>query len=568
MRCTIAILGLAILLCHLVAAAADRAWEFQGEFVSLKPGNATVAIFQLPDKSRIEVPVAALSERDREAIREAVESTGPATAEEAVTARGPLGKSVTLNVPVAIKAVETDAVWCRDAADAVLVYELYLAGDSLSAAERTAAEARLAQWRKLAAEKRVRQGAEWVTAEARVEARRMVDEMLQHALQLLKLGNTKLAENELEKASRIDPEDGRAEFILGLAYALSGSLPKAIEHFTDASRRDPEDPWVSSNLAVCEFVAGRYGGLASRFREILDGLPDAQLVADNLGIAIVNGGAAKPKMPDRILGDLNDLYRHVVQMLKLKAVENVGGRKLAFVTPFGKACSAGPANSLPAILEPPREWVVGSRAASGVVVAPGRVLTTRQVLGEMGEVWIEDPATPGRRLPAIEVASLEDPPVTLLRCDDLQTTPLPVADAMPTAGGEVTALIRASGPLSGGKAEMARGKVVVPARQETGGRCIHSATVSRGPGGGPIVDATGRLVGLVAPAPRAEASGNTRGLGIPVERIWPLLKEQITELQPAKAADPAPQQEAVEAQAGPATVRVLTVEKRVKPKVE
>jgi S1-C subfamily serine protease len=552
----------------LLAAAADRAWEFQGEFVSLKTGNAAVAVFQLPDKTRIEVPLAALSEDARTAIRAVVESRGTDGATDVVTARGPLGRSITLAVPPVIKAVETDAIWCRDAADAVLVYELYLAGDTLSAAERSAATARLAAWKKLAAENRVRQGIEWVTPAEQAEARRKADDMLQHALQLLKLGNNKLAEAELEKASRQSPEDGRAEFILGLAFALSGGTAKAIEHFVDASRRDPEDPWAIANLATCEFVSGRYGGLTNRFRDILDIVPEAQLVADNLGVAIINGSAAKAKMPDRIVGELNDLYRQVVQELKLKAVENAVGGKLSYVTPFGKKCSPGPAAALPALLEPPRDWVVGGRAASGVVVAEGHVLTNRRVLADMGEVWIEDPANPGRRLPATEVASLEEPPVTLLRCEGLSVGSVPLADTMPAAGVDVLAALRPGGPLTGGKVEVARGKIIAAARDDLGGQFVHSAAVARGAGGGPIVDATGRVVGLVAPAPRAEASGNARGLGIPVERIWPLLKEQIADLQPAPAAESPVAWEVVESGIVPATVRVLTVEKRVKPKAE
>lgn len=550
------------------AAAAERAWTLRGEFVSLKPGSPGVAIFQLPDRTRIEVPLTALSEADREAIRVAVAAKPAAEAEVAVTARGPLGKSVTLAVPAVIKAVETDAIWCRDAADAVLVYELYLAGDSLSASERAAAESRLVEWKKLAAEKRVRQGGDWVTPAERAEARRKGDDMLRHAMQLLKLGNGKLAEAELEKASRVDPEDSLAEFSLGLAYALSGGTAKAIEHFADASRRVPDDPWALNNLAVCEYSSGRYAGLAARFREILDMVPDAQLIADNLGIAIVNASTAKPKVPDRVVGELNDLYRQVVQELKLKSVENAGGRKLAYVTPYGKACSAGPAASLPATLEPPRDWVVRGRAASGVVIAEGLVLTTQRVLGEMGEVWVEDPATPGRRLPAVEVASLEQPPVTLLRCETLSAAPLPLAETMPAAGAEVVATDRSVGPLSGGRATVARGKTVSPGREELGGSFVHSATVPRGLGGGPIVDATGRVVGLVAPAPRADASGNARGLGIPTERLWPLLREQVAELQPAKPAEPSSAWEAIEAKVVPATVRVIAMEKRVQPKAE
>lgn len=551
----------------ILARAEDRTWELRGEFVAIKAGNAAVAIFQLPDKTRIELPLAALSEGDRAAIRMELESRGTAAGTESVTARGPLGRSVTLAVPTVIKAVETDAIWCREAAEAVLAYELYLAGDTLSAAERSAASNRLAEWRKLADQGRVRQGTDWITPVEQAEARRRAEEMLQHAVQLLKLGNTKLAEAELEKASRQDPEDGRAEFILGLAFALGGGTVKAIEHFTNASRRDPEDPWPVANLATCEFVSGRYGGLAGRFREVLDAVPEAQVIADNLGIAIVNGGAAKPKMPERILGELNNLYRQAVQELKLKAVENAVGGKLAYVTPYGKACSAGPLATLPALLEPPRDWVVGGRAASGVVVAEGRVLTNRRVLADMGDVWIEDPSNPGRRLPATEVASLEEPPVTLLRCEGLAVKPLPLAEKMPAAGGEIMAALRSGGPLTGGKAEVVRGAVVTGPRADLGGRFVHSAAVSRGAGGGPIVDASGRVVAIVAATPRAEASGNSRSLGLPIEQIWPLLKEQLAELQPA-AAEPPAAWDVVEGRTVPATVRVLTVEKRVKPKAE
>ena len=548
--------------------AADGTWALRAEFVALKPGNPAVGIFQLPDKTRIELPLAALSESNRDAIRLVVESKPASEPGVAVTARGPFGKSVTLAVPEVLKAVETDAVWCATAADAVLVYQLFLAGDALSAAERAAAEKRLAEWQALAAEKRVRQGDAWVTPEQRAETRRQAAEILQHAMQLLKLGNAKLAEAEIEKASRLDPEDGRADFILGLAYALGNGPAKALDHFLDANRRDPDDPWAASNLATCEFSAGRYAGLAGRFRQILDLVPDAQLVADNLGVVIVSAANSRPKMPDRVVADLNDLYRQVVQQLKLKAVENAGGRKLVYLTPYGKACNPGPVATLPATLQPPRDWVVGSRAASGVVVAPGHVLTSRRVLADLAEVWVEDPATPGRRLAAIEVASLEDPEVTLLKCDGLAAAPLPLGEKLPAVAAELAAANKAGGLLSGEPVEVRRGAVVAAVRSDVRGAFVHSVAVSRGYGGGPFVDATGRLVGLVAPTPRTDATGNARGLGIPVEAIWPLLKEQLVDLAPAAAEASPPAWEVIEARLAPATVRVVGVEKRVQPKAE
>jgi S1-C subfamily serine protease len=552
--------------------AADGTWALRAEFVGVKPGNPAVAIFQLPDKTRIELPLAALSESDREAIRRAVEAKPESAPGGAMTVRGPLGRSVTLAVPEVLKAVETDAVWCSTAADAVLVYQLFLAGDALSAAERAAAEKRLLEWQKLAAEKRVRQGEAWVTPEQRAAVCREVEPAIRKALQTLKLGNTKLFEGELEKASRLDPEDGRAEFILGLGWAMSpGGAPKAIEHFGEAARRVPEDPWVFTNLAACEFVAGRFSSLPARYRQALDRATDGRLVTANLGAMLAAVAATRSKMPERTLRELNDLYHRATQATGVKPSEGAAGGAapgIAYASPYGAALPQVPVAGLPALLEPPEQWVAGGRFASGVVVAPGHVLTCGRVIVELGEVWVEDPATPGRRLEATEVASLEEPEVTLLRCDGLVAAPLPLGDKMPVVAAEVAAANKVGGVLLGEPAEVRRGAVVAAARADLRGAFVHSAKLSRGLGGGPIADATGRVVGLVAPTPRTDATGNGRGLGIPIESIWPLLKEQLADLAPAEAAASPLAWEAVEARLAPATVRVVGVEKRVQPKAE
>jgi S1-C subfamily serine protease len=553
--------------------AAEGTWSLRADFVGTKPGNPAVAIFQLPDKTRIELPLAALSDGDREAIRRAVEAKPESAPGGALTIRGPLGRSVTLAVPEVLKAVETDAVWCSTAADAVLVYQLFLAGDALSAAERAAAEKRLAEWQKLASEKRVRQGEAWVTPEQRAAVCREVESAIRKALQTLKLGNTKLFEDELEKASRLDPEDGRAEFILGLGWAMSpGGAPKAIEHFGEAARRAPEDPWVFTNLAACEFVAGRFGSLPARYRQAFDHATDGRLVTANLGAMLAAVAATRSnKMPERTVRELNDLYHRVTQATGVKPGEGAAGSAgpgIAYASPYGAALPQVPVAGLPALLEPPDQWVAGGRFASGVVVSPGLVLTCGRVRAELGEVWVEDPATPGRRLEATEVASLEDPEVTLLKCDGLVAAPLPLGDKMPVVAAEVAAANKAGGLLLGEPAEVRRGALVSGPRTDLRGAFVHSAKLTRGLGGGPIVDVTGRVVGLVAPTPRTDATGNGRGLGIPIEAIWPLLKEQLADLAPAEAAASPLAWEAVEARLAPATVRVVGVEKRVRPKAE
>ena len=578
-RCMRMVVG--VVVCALVAAAwaAEGTWDLRAEFVGLKPGNAAVAIFQLADKTRIELPLAALSEGDRDAIRRAVAAKPAgaggepaAAAGEPVVVRGPHGKSVTLAVPPVLKAVETDAILCRDAADAVLVYELYMAGDGVPGEVRAAAEKRLGAWRQLAAEKRVRQGGEWITPGQKAQIRRDAEEQLQQGLQFLKLGNAKLASAAFDKASRLDVEDGQADFMLGLAFALSPAdaddAGKALARFGDAVRRAPSDPWAVHNLAICEFASGRYGNLVDRFRVVFNAVPESQAAADNLGLVIATAPQRRQKVPDRVLSDVTALYRVVVKDLNLKPIEAAPGRQPALLTLSGSGCNPGAVATLPAMLEPPREWVVGSRTASGVVVAAGHVLTSRRVLVEFGDVWVEDPAAPGRRLAATEVASLEDPEVTLLKCEALTAPPLPLGEKLSAVAGEVAAANKGGGLLSGEPTEVRRGTVVAAPRSDLGNVFVHSATVQRGLGGGPIVDAKGRLVGLVAATPRTDATGNTRGLGIPIEAIWPLLKEQLAELAPAEADGPPRGWEAVEARLAPATVRVIGVEKRVQPKAE
>ena len=571
-RCMRMVVG--VIACAFVVAtwAAEGTWGLRAEFVGLKPGNPAVAIFQLSDKTRVELPLAALSDEDRDAIRRAVGAKPADALGETVVVRGPQGKSVTLAVPPILKAVETDAIWCRDATDAVLVYRLYLAGDGVTGEVRAAAEKRLEAWRQLAAERRQRQGSEWITPRQKSQIRRDAEEQLQQGLQFLKLGNAKLALAAFEKASRLDVEDGQADFMLGLAFALSPAdaddAGKALAHFGDAVRRAPSAPWAAHNLAICEFAAGRYGNLVDRFRTVFDAVPESQAAADNLGLVIATAPQRRQKVPDRVLSDVTALYRVVVKDLNLKPIEGGPGRQPPLLALSGSSCTPGPVSTLPAMLEPPREWVVGSRTASGVVVAAGHVLTSRRVLVERGEVWVEDPATPGRRLAATEVASLDDPDVTLLKCEALTTPPVPLGEKLSGVAGEVAAANRGGGLLSGAPTEVRRGTVVAAPRSDLGNAFVHSAAVSRGLGGGPIVDATGRLVGLVAATPRTDATGNARGLGIPIESIWPLLKEQLAELAPAEADGPPPGWEVVEARLAPATVRVIVVEKRVQPKAE
>ena len=71
-----------------------------------------------------------------------------------------------------------------------------------------------------------------------------------------------------------------------------------------------------------------------------------------------------------------------------------------------------------------------------------------------------------------------------------------------------------------------------------GGNVILSAALARGFGGGPVTDAKGMVVGMVAATPRTEASGTSRTVGIPIDRIRPFLKKHLADTPLNEAAPP------------------------------
>ncbi len=537
---------------------------FEGAFVGYKDADAAVAIFAMPDQSRVELPVAALTEASRSRLKTPTE---PAATGESVTARGPFGQSVALAVPAMLKAVETDAIWCATADEGLRVYDLFLAGDSLSEQERAAAQERRKVWLERARVGRVRLGNEWVTKQEFEAAIAESRSLVQSALQSFRLEDAKRAESELEKASRRNPEDGTPEFVLGLAYWLhEGPSANAVEHFSAAARRSPNDPYVLNNLLVCDVQAGRYGSVAERFTRVLNLAPTSQPCADNLGLAVFGATSRKPKMPERLVDRLLDVYRKACQDLKLAPIESAAGRKFTILSPEGKACRSGPLSTLPLMLEPPREWLVRARYGSAVGVSSNLLLTNRSLVVNATELFVQIPGEAGGRFAATEVAWLDDCDVSLLRCDRDVKQSLPVADRGRSTGDEVTAFFTEDGMLSPLKAEKAPGCVVPSPAGVAKGHFFHSAVLPRGPGGGPIVDRKGMLVGLVAATPRTDQIGNTKGCGIPIELIWPLLKEHASDVQAGAGEPEATAPEVIAARAAEATVRVIALEKRVKPK--
>lgn len=520
------------------AIAAEQTWELRAEFESLRPGDPDVVVLRLPDGRPVEVPLAALSAAGQAAVRREAAAATESGGDKVVTVRGPFGRSVVVPVPESIKLVESDAIHCRTAADAADVYRLAIADERLTGAPRQAAEVRFRDWAAMAEQGLVRLGDRWVPPEAAQAATDEAVKAIQHAFELMRLDNGKQAAMELQKAQRIDPESGQANFVMGLGYALvQKDYAKAAEQFADVVRLEPENAVALNNLAVAEFRIPRYALAIDHFRAAVESATDPRPVLDNITAALKQTAGKGAKVPAKAVADLNSLYRLLIQDMKFKPAE--GTTEIRLLGPDNAFCTAASSADIARLCESNHGKAVTKRWALGFVVARGHVVCPRHaVVGRdgamLGEVAIELPADRGRRLkPAILVAAPADSGVAMLRCDDLAVAPLPLA-RQERASAEVTVVDRSGDSWLDVRLEPRTGRIADAAPgMQTPGRFFHTAVVPRGLGGAPILDAGGCVVGMVAPTPRTDASGNGAGFGIPVERIRPLVDELPADIRTA-----------------------------------
>ena len=497
-----------------------------------------------------------------------------------------------------LQQLEADAVSCRTAAEAVQVYRIFLANQKLPAAQRKQAEERLRHWEKLEEEKRLRLGKKWVTEDEFDEINRKTTNMIMHSFNLLKLGQMKLAKEELMAASRLNPESGKADFVTGMVYLMVANNDlKAAEHFSVVVHREPNNVYALNNLAVAEMLCKKYGYATKHFRRALEIMPDCQALADNLGVAIGAGGMTlKHRLPEKNASELNDLYRMAIHDLKLKPYDprkgpdgvqggNQGGNQnggpgqggpggqgpgsrprgmaggpngssspgggggqggngqggitLAYtiMTPYGRAMgSNGGEGAIKGLLDEPDEVVVGIATGTGFVIAPGYVLTNRHVIEGASDLVILDPIGREKQMVATVVAESENPDLALLRCEELaevDTTPLNLAEKLPRRGTDIMVLGYPGGSMLGLELKSTRGSITSATDAKVdGGSFLYSATVNPGNSGGPVIDQSGRVVGVVVAMIKTHQSGNTYSLGIPMERVWPFLEEHLADLQP------------------------------------
>lgn len=490
------------------AAADETPWEIRGELVSLKPGQPEIVLLRVSGARVLEVPLKSFSDAQQaEIIRR---SAPPAAVGDSDEAAG-------------LADIEAAAQASRTAIEAADVYRLFLATPGLSDAARQAAEKRLASWSERGLRGDIRLGKEWVEPERAKAARREAEGHVRQAIQMLRLGNGQVAEEELRKASRADLASGTADFVLGIA-ASSGPRPssdRAGKFFREVVDREPDHGPALNNLALCEVQARRLSAAAGYFREAAEHLIDPQVIVGNVGNVIRLAADRRNRIAPKHVEEFTTLHRWLMEERGLEPADASSG--LVYVSRTGAPLA------ISGVLDP--EAVVGlrgdgppERSGTGVVVAPLFVIVPTDVVANAGRITVlVDVATGQEELAAI-VATRSD--LTLLRCEGLVAPAIPLDAVSPPPGAPLLVVYPhpkervASGPKKVPATVVAR-----PDEEAMLPRLVYSVKGSRQSTGGLLVDASGRLVGLTVRTPALPAIGGDLNVAAPIEAVWSLLRK-------------------------------------------
>jgi tetratricopeptide (TPR) repeat protein len=503
-------------------AAAEPVWEIRGEVTTIGTDEPRQVELKLPDGATVRVPLAAFSDRSRTKILSEAEGAKPAAK------RPDEGSS--------LAAVEAAVAGCRTAEEALRAVELLLAGGGSGVAEAEEAAMR-ARWEARARRGEVRLGREWVSPDAAAAAAKAADDVLTELATMVRLGNFKSLRDYLEKASRADPASGRADFLLGLANAFGvgqrADVDKALRQFAEVVAREPGNGAALNNLAVCEVAARRFDDALDHFAAAAERLPDPQAVAGNVALVVAGANDRRSKLSSKQTEAFSALYRRLVAGQPGQGPPPSQSAP-TFLSPFGQPLAAG--LNFADLFAPPPGGVV-ERRGRGIVVVTGMVLAPASILFPAGSVAVRPLDGTGGELPAKLVAASPELGVALLRCGTLAAPPVRLAASVPAVGGEVIAVQPAAAGRAGSGPAPTPG--VVRAAEVLPGLFVHTATGPRGPAGIPLVDAGGRVIGLVAATPEVPVPGPPRAFGTAIERVWPFLREHLPDLEPTAPASSA-----------------------------
>lgn len=496
------------------------------------------------DGKEIIVKIGQLSAEDQRVIRQAFPDAGGDTAEEGETQKRKI--TTAAGIEEEIKAM-------RSAKEIVLIYQFHLAGSDLPPVEKQKAEQRFKHWKELAEKEFVRVGDEWMSGEDAQKIRDQAREKIALGYEQLRLGNGPRAETLLKEASKLDPDNINADFLMGLVYSVVvDDDAKAIRHFKICLDREPSNVGVLNNLAICCYHEKDYNAAAENWIKAANISPDTPALAQNIGSFItIASNDRRVRVAKKRMDSLSEAYERLITKHNQAPPGNIG---FAYLPPAGfqsdKEKRQGGKDG--------QQIVLGG--GTGFVVATGYVATNHHVVEDASKLMIVDPNDKAKRYSCELVAADEKLDVAVLKCPELKAKPLPLCTKLPGRGADIAVI---GFPLSfayGDGVKLTRGAIVSLPEEANENLVMYDAITNPGNSGGPLVDFGGRVVGVVR-AVTTIGQGGSYGMAIPMELAYPYIKQHVPELPPPVTNDieSALPLTGVDANCTPSTVQILSM---------
>ncbi|HTQ39173.1 MAG TPA: trypsin-like peptidase domain-containing protein [Pirellulales bacterium] len=471
--------------------------------------------------------------------------------------------SVKPKTPAMVAAlVDHEAQRCRSAKDALLIYKLFLADKTVPDEVKVRARTEASLLDDPAAKDCVRLGTKWVSREEAQTAQAQAETLVQQSIDLLTANNAKIAKETLEKASHADPNSVRADFMLGIMYALVGrNYLEARSHFMECVRREPQNVCTLNNLALVEIMLNEHESALGRLRDAIKIDPSTPELAHNIRKVLAESGSKNLTLSASVESSFSELYG---ELAKSSATEESNSHGWLYMPPFVARIDSlddqdpkdnqqdKPPKSEPEAPKDSRKHgakpgqpIVPKRTpgpgnsvilagGTGFVVYPHYILTNRHVIEGSTSIFLSDPSDPTgkKQRRASIVAQSRNPDLAILRCDELDAPAVGINPHLPGRGTDVMVLGFPEFFDIGTGLKTTRGSIVGLPSDDTEGMCLYDAITNHGNSGGPICDRTGRVVAVVRVIFNLKEMLNG---GIPSEQVVPFLGAHIPGFQPTES---------------------------------
>jgi len=463
------------------------------------------------------------------------------------------------------------------AKEALALYDQFPTTHSMTAAQQTTFDGARRIWAERAKIDLVRLGNTWVTQAEAKQARETAAQLYEQAYEMIKVLNFQEARKTLQKASRVDPDSIAADFSLGLLNSITPPsfrhAPTAAKHFHVVLRRMPAYVPALNNLAIAEIRQDKYAEALRHLREAVELAPTAEEVTQNLGRFVSEAKLGRIHPSARVLADATKVYSKVITLNKGAASTlKSGWRFIPLITP--KVEREGFASIQPQAANAP---IWDSAQGTGFVVAAHYLLTCRHVvddekLGLADRVEIVDPTDTSRmrRLPATCVTVSSEDDLALIKCDELDAPPVPIAPAVPPRGTEILLMAYPGGSDFGLGLKTTRGIVTAlpgaiardrrePVWANSSRKLVYDAASSHGASGGAVCNDHAAIVAVHSTGfvPGGDSTNAKYAGGVPSTYVIPFLKKSIPTIEPRETSGDALKWTEVDGRISPSVVLII-----------